>query len=142
MSDLTTLSDEYAESADFAQAVNSAVLALKKRALGGAGGTVPPADELRGKADELARFVSAILFQLTDDGNTPAKGTLIPDNVIARLEERRGNELPYFLDDLKRARDALAHAGPIGAKELATLDEICDVADAAASASFRRLRRR
>jgi hypothetical protein len=67
---------------------------------------------------------------------------LAPPEVLERLAERHANQLPYFLDDLKETVASLHRGGVLAEKELSTLDEICHAADATASASFRRLRRR
>jgi hypothetical protein len=48
----------------------------------------------------------------------------------------------YLLEDLASAEQALRGNTPVDSEVMRILDEICDAADASASAMFRRLRRR
>jgi hypothetical protein len=62
--------------------------------------------------------------------------------VLSRLEAKNRARLAWFLDDLRQTAAALQGDNPLEAQQLETLDEVCDAADATASASFRRLWRR
>lgn len=144
MSDMSNLSNEYAASADFAAEVNSAVLALKRARSCGeetASGQFP--DEANSR-----RRLAAVLFALAR-ALSPAESTgeadaplVIPEDVVSRLEAKHRAQLAWFLDDLRQTAAALQGNAPLEAEQLETLDDVCDAADATASASFRRLWRR
>ncbi len=143
MSDLTGLSHEYATTAEFAQHVNQAVLVLKKDRLRE---TVPPeSEEDVAKARVTLREVVSALLVLVSQAEAAEAAemeTMIPEDVVARLKKKYQSRMVYFLGDLRRTLSALDGETDLGDDEIAVLDAICDAADASASASFRRLRRR
>ena len=66
---------------------------------------------------------------------------LVPEEVVHDLIAHATDAAPYFKDDLAETLDALQHTR-ISADHWQTLEQLCTVADRAASASYRRLRRR
>jgi hypothetical protein len=144
MSDMTSLSNEYAASADFATEVNSAVLALKRAWSRGEDAIPAQAGEelrLRGR---LGIVLLALVRQLsaeerTEEAEAPV---LIPEDVIERLEAKHRTRLNWYLEDLRQTAVALQSGAALEEPQLERLDEVCDAADATASASFRRLWRR
>jgi hypothetical protein len=85
----------------------------------------------------LARAISSA--EATEDAEA---SLVIPEDVLSRLEAKHRAQLAWFLDDLRQTAAALQGEGPLEPAQLETLDEVCDAADATASASFRRLWRR
>lgn len=141
MSDLTALSQEYAESACFAEEVNADLLEVKRMLMG------PSGDSEQGRASRrrLARAVRSVVAALhSAAAREEASDDLdyVPPEVLERIEQRHRPRLAYFIDDLRAATDALDGDESIAPEVLALCDELCEVADATASASFRRLRRR
>jgi hypothetical protein len=138
MSDTTTLSHEYETSASFAEAVNQAVLKLKKARLGRR--DVTPA-EVKDARTKMATLLDAVASGLGASAPT-AKSISVPGEVLERLIAKHTNQLSYFQDDLVETATALQQDTAIDNQALKVLEEISDAADATASASFRRLRRR
>jgi len=142
MSDMTSLSHEYAAAADFAQEVNSAVVTIKKEQLGLGIPPAPDSDSIRQKRQALAAVIEDLLHRLTASRKGKNSGIVVPEDVLGRLEAKHQSQMAYFVDDLKAVSDALSKGLPLEERQVASLDEICDAADASASATFRRLRRR
>lgn len=144
MSDMTALFHEYEASADFAQHINAAVLQLKKWHFGTPDFPKPDEQALREARRCLADVLLGLTERLSAADVTTADGAavVIPEDIIERVEAKHKNRLAYFIADLRDASTALASDISLTKETLETLDEICDAADASASASFRRLRRR
>jgi hypothetical protein len=143
MSDMTSLSHEYEASADFARDVNDDALRLKKWRFAGAGIPMPSEEEIREARQRLVQVLQDLTVRLEAKGE-PSRTfrSAIPGEVIDRLVAKHRNKMVYFIQDLRSATREIAGEGQIALPATATLDEICDAADASASASFRRLRRR
>jgi hypothetical protein len=143
MNDTTSLSSTYSAASAFAKAFNAAVLVLKRRHL--VGGELPaPAPAEEGEARRtLAESVRGVISQLSPEAADVAHaGERIPSAIITRLVEKHRDKLGWLVSDLRQAGQALGEAAPLGRDDFAALDEVCDAADATASASFRRLWRR
>lgn len=138
MSDTTTLSHEYETSASFAETVNQAVLKLKKARLGRRDVSPNEVTEARTKMASLLDAVAASLGAAARS----TKVVQVPSEVLERLVAKHTNQLRYFQDDLVQTAAALQKGTAIDDEALKVLEEISDAADATASASFRRLRRR
>ncbi len=136
MSDVSALSHDYEATARFAEQVNSAVLSLKK-SLRRQTRTLAPTPSETGA---LADVVQAVRTQLGQGlmQTTPS----IPPEVIERLTSEHKAQMGYFLEDLAGAEKALRGNSLVDSHVIRVLDDICDAADASASAMFRRLRRR
>jgi hypothetical protein len=144
MSDMSNLSNEYAASADFAAEVNAAALALKRAWSQGeetASGQSPDEAEPRKRLAQVLFALARALSPAEPTGEAEAP-LVIPEDVISRLEAKHRAQLAWFLDDLRQTAAALEDKTPLEAEKLQMLDEVCDAADATASASFRRLWRR
>lgn len=138
MSDTTTLSHEYETSASFAESVNQAVLHLKKARRGRSSAS---AEEVRAARTTLAGMLEAVAASVGSP-STAGHGVNVPGEVLDRLVAKNSNRLSYFQDDLVEAAKALKKSVETSDETLEILEEIADAADATASASFRRLRRR
>jgi hypothetical protein len=143
MSDMSSLSHEYASTTDFSHHVNHAVLLLKKRYLGNAVGLSEK------EVSEAVELVSGIVGHLlqrlgVDVGRRDLNREeyVIPEDVLVRVEERQRGNREYFVDDLKRLDESLSSGSDLSPAEIELLDAICEVADASASATFRKLWRR
>lgn len=141
MSDMTSLSNEYSANADFAKQFNTAVLELKRHQFQVARvGEEPP--RLQDHREVLANLLKR-LSQLFRNAETEiAGGDTIPADVAERLHADHKSEMEWFRQDLNAATQAIMDGGSLDKRNWEVLDEICDVADAAASATFRRLWRR
>lgn len=140
MSDMSTLSHEYASTTDFSRQINSAVLLLKKRHLRGAASNVAR-DELEGARQLVQQTIRTLLHRL--GGEPLAEGReSFPEDVLLRIEEKQRGNLDYFKQDLAELDRVFTSDARLGAEELALLDSICEAADASASATFRKLWRR
>jgi hypothetical protein len=139
MSDMTNLSNDYSASADFAKEFNRAVLLLKRKHLEPS--WVNASDELKARR-EVSQVLEGLLAQLIPEGDTPDKGVLIPMDVLERLHEQFQGKTDWFKEDLRQLKTSLDQGSALEDRDFAVLDEICDAADATASASFRRLWRR
>ncbi|MGA2062451.1 MAG: hypothetical protein ABSG67_18365 [Thermoguttaceae bacterium] len=143
MSDMTSLSHEYAASSDFARQFNDAVLRLKKWQFAEPGIPAPSAKEVQEARQRLVQALNDLAGRLEARGEMmQSLGIVIPTEVADRLISKHKNQMPYFVQDLHNATRDLEGQGQIDLPAMGTLDEICDAADASASASFRRLRRR
>jgi len=138
MSDTTTLSHEYETSASFAETVNQAVLTLKKARFGRR--DVSPTEVTEART-AMATLLDAVAASLGAAARS-AKAVQVPSEVLERLVAKHTNRLSYFQDDLVQTAAALQKGSAIDDEALKVLEEISDAADATASASFRRLRRR
>lgn len=143
MSDMTSLSHEYAASADFAREFNDAVLWLKKWQFPEAGIPTPAKEEVHGARQQLIQVMHDLAARLESkvQSSQMSRGA-IPGEIVDRLVSKHKNRMAYLVQDLRNATSELEGEGQIDLSAMATLDEICDAADASASASFRRLRRR
>ncbi len=141
MSDMTNLSSDYSASADFAKEFNGAVLLMKQKHLEPS--WVTESDESKAR-EQVLRVADGLFSQLASDEGAEAsdEGVLIPLDVLERLQEKFQGKIDWFRDDLSQLKNALKEGRNLEDKDFSLLDEICDAADATASASFRRLWRR
>ncbi len=142
MSDISSLSHNYASTTDFSHHVNQAVLILKKLYLG-SGKEIVEKDFA--EATILVGGMVHHLLQRMGADVEPSKAqyaVAIPEDVLTRLEEKQRGKLKYFMDDLTKLNETLSSGGELSAEEIELLDSICEVADASASATFRKLWRR
>lgn len=143
MSEMSSLSHEYASAADFSRQINDAVLLLKKRYLSQRKSGESLEQGLQ-DANSLVRNTLQTLLLRLDDNGAPKEEPLepIPEDVLVRIETKHRSNWQYVRDDLKRIVHLLATRGTLGQEELALLDSVCEAADASASATFRKLWRR
>lgn len=142
MSEMSSLSHEYASTSDFSRELNDAVLVLKRNRIG----TVAP--ERKHEVEEAAKRVRDVLAQLLvrlDESAAAPEHSgdiVIPEDVIARIECDHQDERTCFLVDLRRLAASLAPGANIEPRDFDLLDSLCTAADASASATFRKLWRR
>jgi hypothetical protein len=104
----------------------------------------PKADEEAQARIRLAAYLQGILAQLVPDDaeSAAAQGEWIPEAIIVRLAEKNQSKMTWLTRDLREVRRTLESGASLSDQDFAALDEVCDAADATASASFRRLWRR
>jgi hypothetical protein len=135
MSDASALSHEYQASANLADELNNAVIAIKKARLHQRSGLT------RDQRLRLADTLGALRIRLSNEGTSTA--AVVPQEVVDRLIGRHASKMAYFLEDLTAATQSLATASAtVSDSVVSLLDELCDVADQTASSMFRRMRRR
>lgn len=148
MSDMTSLSHQYATNASFAEHINAWVLAIKKASLGVAAEALPPRAELDEARVRLVELLNSAVSRLdtASSGHTIADEAEsdggCPEEVLERVQERHKSNLSWFLQDLKETTSALSQKAALESRLLVVLDEFSDAADGLASESFRRLWRR
>src|SRR5262245_57212284 len=105
MSDMSSLSHGYASTTDFSRQINDAVLLLKKRFLRAA---APQPDErkLKEAVALIRETVQTLLHRLNDVSTAPEASERIPEDVVARIQDRYRGNLLYFKQDLTRLRQA------------------------------------
>ena len=142
MSDMSSLSHEYASAADFSRALNEAALLLKKRFAHA--DRDAETDAHRSAVHRLRAILSNLLRRLADadEAGDEQGETAIPEDVLARIVEEHRGELAYFREDIGRLVAALTENARLVRKDFDVLDAICEAADASASATFRKLWRR
>ncbi len=146
MSDLSTLSHEYATNALFADEINTLILKLKKNFLKTAGLAAVSNNEIQEAQKRLKDVLEEILSELKPKIYQPdiAKKEigLVPTEVIERILYQYRNTLDYFIEDVKDIIERLKFNKQIDSKGFELLDSLCDAADSITSTSFRRLWRR
>lgn len=146
MSELSTLSHEYATSASFAEEINAAVLTLKKALIQAPGVAGPSGKDLQAARTKIADVLEALLAELapTQRKRVSEQNLLssVPEEVVEYVQKKYQSQLQYFIEDLRRGADTLRSDGPLDQKILGIIDSICDLADTIASVAFRRLWRR
>lgn len=145
MSDMSSLSHEFASTTDFSHHVNQAVLLLKKNFHGSKQAELNA--QSLAKAFSLIEGIVVRLLQRLDrqsESVSADSGIIpeIPEDILSRLEEKEQGNLSYFIDDLMSLQKALTYKDGLTANQIRMLESICEVADASASATFRKLWRR
>jgi hypothetical protein len=143
MSEMSSLSHEYASTSDFSREINEAVLALKRQFV--RKGARAPHKDVEQAAHRVKDVLNQLLTRLGEavpGAEVQAGETLIPEDVIARIESDRRGDRTYFISDVKRLAGALSATSNLDENDLRLLDSICTAADASASATFRKLWRR
>ena len=141
MSDMSSLSHEYASTTDFSRQMNEAVLFLKKQYMRG-NAAAADAKQLAEAGDLVRETVRALIRRLKGGPSGDGGTHVVPEDVLLRIEEKQRGNLEYFRQDLAQLERGLASRAALGRGELALLDSIGEAADASASATFRKLWRR
>ncbi len=138
---MTSLSSNYTNTAEFAKDFNGAVIVLKRRYIAQQSLPLPAADAVAQARIRLAEYVQGIVAQLApeaaEEAGAPAER--LPEAVIDRLAAKNQSNVAWLVRDLRDARRTLKSGESLSNEDFAALDEVCDAADATASASFRRL---
>ena len=140
MSDMSSLSHEYASATDFARQVNEAALVVKKRYLKGT--NAADDQHLTQSKSLLHEIVGTLLRRFGHEAGQGGFAEGVPEDVFVRLESRHEGNLGYFKDDLADLSNALGSSAVLSLPQLELLESICEAADASASATFRKLWRR
>ena len=142
MSDMSSLSHEYASVTDFARQINDALLLVKKHVLGGSLPFDDGAEKLRDAKELLHQTVRTLLQRLKGERGGNESVVPVPEDVLVRIESRNAGNLDYFRQDLAELEQVLRGDGTLSEANIELLDSICEAADASASATFRKLWRR
>jgi len=143
MSDLSMIAHDYALNAEFARKFNEAVLQLKRLYLVGRESKQAQLDtDMEHCREELRQILTSLARALDDSGRKwSEEQAKVPTDVVDRLRGRVKSELPEAVSELQNTAKDLGEGLPLKEKAFAALDQVCEVADATASAAFRRLRR-
>ena len=146
MSDLSTLSHEYAANALFADEVNNLILMLKKFFFKTKGKDIISNEEMAKTREKLIEFLEGILVELNPKNLDPEiikkRRGVIPLELIEKVQEQYRNELDCFVEDIRDLIDRLKYNKQIDSSGFDLLDSMCDAADNITSTSFRRFWRR
>lgn len=146
MSDLSTLSHEYATNALFAEEINNLILKLKKYSFQTSGSVSISSEEVKKAKEKLIELLEGVLIEL-EPGTLQTeiaqerKG-LLPTEVIESIRYQNRNTTSYYIEDIKKTIAKLKSDKTLATNEFKLLDSICDAADSIASTCFRRLWRR
>src|SRR5260370_25877506 len=119
MSDMTSLSHEYAAAADFAQEVNTAVVTIKKEQLGLSNPPALNTDSIEQKRQALGAVIEDFLHRLMASGKGKNSKIVVPEDVLSRLEAKHQSQMAYFVDDLRAVSEALAKGLPLEERQVA-----------------------
>ncbi len=147
VSEVSVLSHEYKAASDLSQAINTALIVLKKARLGLPGAETFTPEEMERSRCHLADMIEALLDLLgpAESGRRrAARGAVarVPGALVAHLRAERQGDLAYYLEDLERVVGRLREGvGALTDSDLERLDELAAAADAETSSVFRRLMR-
>ena len=140
MSDLSIIAHDYALNAEFAQRFNEAVLNLKRFYL--VHGRQAKTEDVEESRLKLKNLLDALVQALHGKGKPwTAEQTQVTADVLEQMRRRLKGELDQVVGDLRRVSDDLAAGKPLEEASFRALNNVCEAADATASAAFRRLRR-
>ena len=146
MSNLSTLSHEYAANASFADEINTLILKLKKYYFKTKGMENIHRREIEKTQQKIAEFLEGILAELKPETLkseiVKKRVGLVPAEIIERIKHLYRNTMDYYVEDVKELINVLNSNKQIDTKEFELLDSLCDAADSITSTSFRRLWRR
>ncbi len=148
MGDVSVLSHEYKTASDLSQALNDALIVVKKVHWSLPGASDISTQTLAAARVALASIVTTLAQLLrASTGDRSAQevssGTPVSGGLVSRLREEHGGDLAYFLDDLTALGAKLPEAGQrLADSDLVLLDELSTAADAETSSVFRRLMRK
>lgn len=148
MGDVSVLSHEYKTASELSQALNDALILLKKSHWALPGASEISAETLAAARSSLANIVAALAQLLRastgDEGAQQASaGAPVSGGLVSRLREEHSGDLAYFLDDLGALAAKLREpAQSLSDTNLGLLDELATAADAETSNVFRRLMRK
>ena len=145
MSDLSVLSHEYKTASELSQAINRALITVKKVQHGLPGADTIAPEEIETSRHTLAEILG-VIAGLLDPGRADEVDTAaamrVPQSLVSRLRAERRGDLAYYLEDLTAAAGRLGETGgELTNEDLALLDQVAAAADAETSGLFRRLMR-
>jgi hypothetical protein len=145
MSDLSVLSHEYKTASELSQAINRALITLKKVQHGLPGADAIPPEEIETSRRTLAEIlgvIAVLLDPVRAEELDNAAALRVPQSLVSRLRAERRGDLAYYLDDLTAAAGRLGERdGELTDEDLALLDQVGAAADTETSGLFRRLMR-
>jgi hypothetical protein len=144
MSEVSVLSHEYKNAAEFSQRFNRALIQVKKCSLDLIEDDSPAQEGSIASRKELASVLEEFIHLLNpQQGQRTDSAKWIPGTLIAHLLKQRRGDLDNFLDDLERLAAKLRDPGAsLSQEDFNLLDGIAAAADAQTSQVFRRLMRK
>jgi hypothetical protein len=146
MSDISVLSHEYKRASELSQAINHALITLKKVHLRLPGGEDTTLDEFDASRRTLAGILATLITLLEPTRRhriSAPEAARVPEALVARLRGERRGDLSYYLDDLERIVGRLRDdPSKLSDADLALLDQLAAMADAETSSVFRLLMRK
>lgn len=140
MNDLAYLSNEYVERAELLKKLNAASRELKRES------TPSNTDRARRKeAQESQEILLDLLMEirnLTTGSVVRESKNIFPDEFLDHIVREKDSRFPYWSEDLSRLIEEIEQGRSLSSESVAILDWLCEHADALATRSFRRLRRR
>ena len=142
MSELSIIAHDYALNAEFARKFNDAVLVLKRRYLLGRVGNGETEETVKQARQDLRGLLGSLVATLQDEGKPwTADQARVPADVLERLRKRGKGGLEETITELRGVVDDLEKEVALREPGFKALDVVCEAADEAAAAAFRRLRR-
>lgn len=144
MSEISVLSHEYKNAAEFSQRFNRALIQVKKHSLDLNERDATAPEEAIVYRGELALVLEGIIQLLKPEkGERSESARWIPGTLIAHLLGERRGDLDDFVGDLERlAQELRDPEGHLSAEDFELLDSLAGDADDQTSQVFRRLMRK
>ncbi len=142
MSAISVLSHEYQTASDLAQAVNAALVVLKKARLG-LPGTPAELDASRRQLTVTIETLISLLTPLTARPRADQQALArLPGALVTHLQAAQQDDLPYYVQALDRLLGRLRQeVAALTDPDLDQLDQLAAATDAVASSLFRHLMR-
>jgi len=145
MSDVSVLAHEYRAASDLSQALNRAVITLKRAVLNLPGReSLTPAQIEASCRDVIATLETLIALLQAAHPQEPstARRRPVPAPMVAKLRKQRRGTLEYYVRDLERViQHVQTGLAAITSGDVKLLDELAAAADAEASNVFQRMMR-
>jgi len=146
MADSSIVSRDYQRASQLAEVVSRGVLAVKRTSLDIPSPEADAEDLRRALAAVLKAVVVALSEGQADDPvsreSIMKARARLSSELIDSIVQMRSGDLTYFVDDVRRAADAIARGGTrLDEAQLTVLDQIAGAADAEASRVYRRMLR-
>ena len=142
MSETGVISQEYSSTAELFRMINQSVIILKKMHFNLAGAANVTPEQLREARELLTQLLGQLIEVLHSQKSQLASDDdrlQVPPFFVKRLQDRHGNEMEWYLDDLRELLAAIRDATPLTDELISHLDELCGQLDAETSAIHRRL---
>lgn len=145
MSEVSVLAHEYRAASDLSQALNRAVITLKRAAMNLPGRESLTPAQVEASCQDVIETLETLIVLL--QGTHPqslsvARRRSLPAAMIAKLRKQRRGTLEYYVRDLEQVIQHVQIGPPaVTPEDIALLDELAAAADAEASNVFQRMMR-
>ncbi|MBS1789708.1 MAG: hypothetical protein JST85_18430 [Acidobacteria bacterium] len=145
MSDIGTISQDYQTTADLFRAINQSVILVKKKFYHLSGALQISDLEIRQAKGGLSRIVHELISRLESpsieevgEDDLPS----VPTFLLRRIQEQHRGDMQWYLEDLRKLREALDYEQTVTEEQIQLLDELCEQLDAERTALHRKLWRK